>query len=306
MTRLWLALAAALLALGCSRGCTQVYEPSQPPTATGGSAGEPGDSTVPGSSGAAGAVAVAPTAPPACDYTEERGASRAERSGQQTKIVGGEHAPPGAYPWMVALATASGLQFCGGSLVAPSVVLTAAHCQVAPGELVVVGRLDLTTAAGQVRAVKRAIYHRRYVTPSQGYDASLLLLDMAVDGITPVDLAEPGEAPGEDTGIVIGYGRTTEGGTSSSRLLEATVPLISRFACASQYGDIPLTALCADGDGVGSCQGDSGGPLLVGGEQFGITSYGVGCARPDYAGVYGSVPQLRMWIDACVKELESW
>jgi PKD repeat protein len=109
---------------------------------------------------------------------------------------------------------------------------------------------------------------------------------------------------------IIGWGTTSDRGPVSDVLLKADVPLVADSACSSAYGlhippMDPNTMVCA-GDGIhDTCQGDSGGPLMVrdGGGNWvlaGITSWGEGCASPDFPGVYTRLgaPALNAWVAA--------
>ncbi|KAK4010267.1 hypothetical protein OUZ56_019414 [Daphnia magna] len=95
-----------------------------------------------------------------------------------------------------------------------------------------------------------------------------------------------------------GWGTTSSGGNISQVLLKAFVTVLDNSVCSSQYGVrfIGTDMLCASAPGTVSCQGDIGGPLLVGGVQVGITSWGNGCADPNYAGVYTRVTAYVRWI----------
>ncbi|KAK4010238.1 hypothetical protein OUZ56_019388 [Daphnia magna] len=95
-----------------------------------------------------------------------------------------------------------------------------------------------------------------------------------------------------------GWGTTSSGGNISQVLLKAFVTVLDNSVCSSQYGVrfIGTDMLCASAPGTVSCQGDIGGPLLVGGVQVGITSWGNGCADPNYAGVYTRVTTYLNWI----------
>lgn len=240
-----------------------------------------------------------PPPPTACNATENRALRLAARRAVSPRIVGGQEASPGAYPWMVAIgySTGSGIfNYCGGTLVDPTHVLTAAHCQVIPGDVVTVGRHNLVDDEGGVQVmVKRAISHGAYNPSSHHNDISLV--ELAKPVLTKY--ATLGAAPQSGTIRALGWGRTSEGGPTSPVLMEVDVPIVTNAQCAATYGDIIDSQMCAGAAGRDSCQGDSGGPVLYEGKQAGVTSYGYGCAREGLPGVYTRVSAFSDWIEAC-------
>lgn len=237
-------------------------------------------------------------------------------------IIGGQDAEPGEWPWQVALVRRgrniySG-QFCGGSLIHTSWVLTAAHCVngLPAAEVdVVAGIQNLTNpeAGFQRLAVQQIIIHPAYNANTQDSDVALLkLAKPATLGPTAGGLlvqtvalasATAGNLAGE-TATVTGWGAIdTSPTTYIPELQEVTVPVITNNACRQQYGNI-ITAnmLCAGyaQGGKDSCYGDSGGPLVVfrngKWEQGGIVSWGIGCAVPGYPGVYTRVSRFADWV----------
>jgi trypsin len=213
------------------------------------------------------------------------------------QIVGGSRASTTQYPYAVYLANSDGFQFCGGTLVAPDKVITAAHCLIdesAADLRVVAGRDDKNSNTGTVSAVTRAWVHPRFTGVRGGSDIAVLTLakrlryrSAAVAGADDGQLYQAGAS-----GTILGWGRTTEAGSSSRYLLAATVPVVADADCRQSYADFsPDSMVCAgfrDG-GVDTCQGDSGGPLIVAGTLVGIASWGDGCARPHKYGVYTRV-----------------
>jgi len=215
----------------------------------------------------------------------------------EPRIIGGARASISDHPWTVYLRTASGFQFCGGTLVGSSSVVTAAHCSVdsTPGTLfVVAGREDTQSAEGIVAAVTDIWVHPEFDRVRYRNDVSILTVDRALPyGVLPL-------ATGEDTALyapgtpaeILGWG-TTEGGSVSRFLLSAEVPVSSDASCAQAYGTSydPTVMTCAGlpQGGVDACQGDSGGPLVAGGRLIGITSFGIGCGEPGLPGVYTRV-----------------
>lgn len=234
-------------------------------------------------------------------------AERRARLAAPPRIVGGTAASEGQYPYAVAIATPSRFQYCGGTIISPRHVLTAAHCQVAVGDQALVGSVDLTKA----RAVK--IVESR-INPA--FDPATLDYDVAVAvlaedaGVATVELS-PDAIP--DVATTIGWGATTEGGSTTTLLRQVDVPIWSADDCRRVYSTLTSRQICAGKveGGADSCQGDSGGALLVqtgsGGDaalrQLGIVSFGIGCARPGVPGVYTDLraTEIRSWIDVCTR-----
>ncbi|HEX5038938.1 MAG TPA: serine protease [Candidatus Limnocylindria bacterium] len=244
----------------------------------------------------------------------------AARPTPEPRIIGGEPADFGEYPFMVALLfepTAGNdfqKQYCGGSLIASRWVLTAAHCVdflESPDEVAVaVDRTHLNSTEGQRRAVKAFYIHPDWDPNLLSPDAALLELKTPVTGVTPIQLASAADDVFETPGTlltVIGWGNTSGTGQASfpDELREVDVPVVDDATCdkANKGFVVPETMLCAGDKGLDSCQGDSGGPLFAttaGGTeiQMGIVSWGFGCAKNHFPGVYGEVnsPTIRNFI----------
>ncbi|GHH51981.1 S1 family peptidase [Lentzea cavernae] len=212
------------------------------------------------------------------------------------RIVGGEVVDDtGEAPWVVALTTSSGGQFCGGALLGPGQVVTAAHCVRgrAPGSITVVGgRLDLRTGDGSTSAVSSYEVAAGYSTPSRGKDIAVLTLAEPMP-YRPLPVAAPTAYMGGSVGTVYGWGRQAEHDADKSPLLhKAYVPIVPDERCAAIHPRFDAEAMfCAGypGGGIDSCVDDSGGPYVIDGRLAGIVSWGVGCARPDTPGVYTRV-----------------
>ncbi|MER6996166.1 serine protease [Streptomyces sp. NPDC000410] len=240
-------------------------------------------------------------------------ASSDERAKPGARIIGGVQQPDNAYPWMAALLTkgpgsAQKRQFCGGSLLSPDIILTAAHCVTgtdAKDIEVTVGRTVLSNKRqGQLRNVNTIVSHPRYLKGDEAYDLALLELAKPVTGIAAVKLPTLGTdallRPGAQA-TVIGWGNTnTELPTFPDRLRGVNVPLLSHPECTATYPEYNKAVnVCAGVEGKDSCQGDSGGPLFrkVSGRtyQIGIVSYGEGCAEQGAPGVYASTSSAKLW-----------
>src|SRR4051812_30219706 len=235
-------------------------------------------------------------------------------------VVGGHDVPAGKYPY-VAYITIDQFFACTGTLVTPTIVVTAGHCSSitpgmasipvgTPGQLIDVSVGSNKPGEGQHPAVDHAIVNSNYnIANGDSYDVSLLALAKPVN-LPTVKVAGRGEEalwkPGT-MATIAGFGATKENGDAPPIMQEAQVPITTDAYAANAYGSSfdPKTMLAAGfpQGGVDSCQGDSGGPLLVPAPNgalrlAGDTSWGDGCARPGKPGVYGRLGDatLREWI----------
>ncbi|CAL9405726.1 Trypsin [Streptomyces sp. enrichment culture] len=210
-------------------------------------------------------------------------------------VVGGTTTTTSAYPFMMQITDASQNQFCGGTLVSPTKVVTAAHCMVGESTSsvrVVGGRTYLNGTNGTVARVSKIWIHPNYTTATRGEDVAVLTLSTSMPYTTAkyVSSTDTSVYKAGTTARVLGWGTTSQSGSSSNQLRTATVPIVSDSSCGGSYGSdyVANEMVCAgySSGGVDTCQGDSGGPLLVGGVLAGITSWGEGCAQAGYPGVY--------------------
>ncbi|XP_020608503.1 anionic trypsin-like isoform X2 [Orbicella faveolata] len=233
-----------------------------------------------------------------------------------TRIVGGEDAPRGAWPWQAMLRwSPTGGVFCGGTLVAPRWVVTASHCVKGSEAGSIYVRLGAhkqseMTGTEQDFTASKVIMHPAYHKPiGMSHDIALLKLDRPAVLTRFVNLAclpQAVAAPVEGKKCwITGWGRTSSVGGSSGKVLQqASVPIVGRNRCEFTYlGQIHDSMICAglDRGGIDSCQGDSGGPLVCesGGRFYlqGVTSWGRGCGRPNKYGVYAKVTYLLDWLN---------
>ncbi|MGW2703129.1 S1 family peptidase [Streptomyces sp. NPDC001340] len=210
-------------------------------------------------------------------------------------IVGGTTTTTTAYPFMMQITDASGNQFCGGTLVAANKVVTAAHCMVGESTSslrVVGGRTYLNGTNGTVSRVSKIWINPDYTDATNGDDVAVLTIStsMPYTAAKYVTSSQTGVYAAGTTARILGWGTTSENGSSSNQLRTATLPVLSDSSCKSSYGSefVQSDMVCAGytSGGVDTCQGDSGGPLLIGGVLAGITSWGVGCAEAGQPGVY--------------------
>jgi len=222
------------------------------------------------------------------------------------KIVGGAVAVKGEFPFLVSLQDLAG-HFCGGALIAKDWVLTAEHCVADGVGTVVIGLHDLRETAGTERfQVDRVVPHP--LRSAQDYDYALLHLS-GESKFTPIALNRAKISKNVNL-FTAGWGDTAEaGGMQENFLHKVTVPFVSAERCSAVYpGWITDRMICAgyDAGGKDACQGDSGGPLFMGSGArrtlVGVVSWGNGCARPNFYGVYSKVNVVTEWIDSVIKK----
>ncbi|MCF3124858.1 serine protease [Streptomyces arenae] len=236
-------------------------------------------------------------------------------------IIGGTEVSNDTYPFMTALlekgpGSARDRQFCGGSLVTPDTIATAAHClvdeagkPVKPKTLqVAVGRTVLSAKQGQIRNIAKGgvFVHPRYLKGQEAYDVAFLQLEKPVRGISPVALPTQGTdaliRPGQKA-TVAGWGNTdTVLPYTPDRLRQVKVPILSHAECGTSYKEYDAKVnFCAGVETKDSCQGDSGGPIFrkVPGREapilVGVVSYGDGCGAQGAPGVYTSLSSDKLW-----------
>lgn len=244
-------------------------------------------------------------------------------SAADSVVVGGHAAQVADSPWVVALSsrdrfggTRSG-QFCGGAVVGPSTVVTAAHCLTeetlgVPREdvqdlKVVAGREDLRTQKGREIAVSAVRVTSGYDRLTNTGDLAVLTLASALPGSYVLPIApegDPAYLPGTSADVY-GWGDTTGSLSYAQTLHAARVQVLPDETCENVYppdaadvagegGYQSTTMLCAGEPrgGPDACQGDSGGPLVARGRLIGLVSWGSGCGQPRQPGVYTRVSRV--------------
>lgn len=252
-------------------------------------------------------------------FWEGRDFQPAPFSGRGGRIVGGNVAVPNAHPYQVGLLArvsiiSTGL--CGGSIISPRVILTAAHCVTGTQSIqVVMGAHRLTTATepSQQRQTVLPAGYRVHV----GYNPQTLLNDIATlimpnaavfnQFVQPSILPSGAEIDNLFVGTlatVSGWGRINDGSSATAQDLRfVRNNIMTNALCANTFGAIitPSNICMETTNGGSACNGDSGGPLTVssGGRliQVGIVSFGAsaGCER-GFPAVFVRVSSLLSWI----------
>ncbi|XP_013097442.2 seminase-like [Stomoxys calcitrans] len=215
-----------------------------------------------------------------------------DTSAAETRIVGGQVTTISNVPYMVQV-WKNGSFACGGALVAKNFVLCAAHCfrELDPANVVVVAGATNLMETGVRSKVQKLLLPAAWNPTTMYMDAAVLKL------ATPITTAAAKTVgfyrgklnPGLEVRIS-GWGRVTEDGKMSRQIRTTRVPVVNRDQCVKQYQDVftlQNTMFCAGVPGSkDACLGDSGGPAICKGKLCGIVSYGNGCARVGFPGIY--------------------
>ncbi|KAG8429710.1 hypothetical protein GDO86_019410 [Hymenochirus boettgeri] len=217
------------------------------------------------------------------------------------KIVGGFTCTKNSVPYQVSLN--AGYHFCGGSLVHPQWVVSAAHCYKANIQ-VRLGEHNIGTNEGTEQFISSAkvIRHPNYNSRTTDNDIMLIKLSSPAtlnSSVKTVSLPSGCAASGTSC-LISGWGNTLSSGTNYPDLLQClNAPILSTSQCTSSYpGQITTNMFCAGylEGGKDSCQGDSGGPVVCNGQLHGVVSWGYGCAQRNKPGVYAKVCNYISWV----------
>ncbi|XP_077432910.1 suppressor of tumorigenicity 14 protein homolog [Vanacampus margaritifer] len=251
------------------------------------------------------------------DKSDEASCKCGTRPYKLNRIVGGQNAELGEWPWQVSLHFLTYGHVCGASIISEKWLLSAAHCfvnhdpanRIASNWQTYSGMQDQYKHEDvQRRPVIRIISHPDYNQMTFDYDIALLELSEPLEWtntIQPICLPAPSHVfPAGMSCSVTGWGALREGGQKAQLLQKASVKIINDSVCnVVTEGQVTSRMLCSGflQGGIDACQGDSGGPLVCFEEsgkwfQAGIVSWGEGCARRNKPGVYTRVTKLREWI----------
>ncbi|XP_020912658.2 serine protease 30 [Exaiptasia diaphana] len=238
------------------------------------------------------------------------------------RIVGGKSVTTkGAWPWQISIKSRRGFRhFCGGSIIKPNWIVTAAHCfhpNPNPSHYkVTAGQLNFRKKERDVQTldIEKIIRHPNFnqkKSPKFDYDIALLKLKNKItynDKVRPICLPRKRFPDGENC-YATGWGRLKEKKKNESPktpniLQQLKIPLVSDKTCRRRFRLMSSRMICGGyrEKGKGVCQGDSGGPLACKNKSgiwdlAGVVSFGWGCARKDTYDFYTNMVKLKGWVE---------
>ncbi|XP_073833445.1 serine protease SP24D-like isoform X2 [Musca autumnalis] len=229
-------------------------------------------------------------------------ADEVQRFYPQPRILGGANAREGQFPHQVSLKW-DGRHVCGGSIISPSYIVTAAHClsqgyvNVPVKYISIRAGSTIANEGGQVRQAEWSYVHPDYNL--FGNDIGLVKLSEPLEfneNVKAIPLAKQDPPTGVPV-IISGWGRTRNDGAVVKMLQYTTLTALSSSDCRQRMAGVPDSAFCLDHSiGHGACRGDSGGPAVYNGELVGVANSVVrscGSANPDS---YASVAYYADWL----------
>ncbi|XP_055904852.1 trypsin alpha-like [Eupeodes corollae] len=230
------------------------------------------------------------------------------------RIIGGRTALVKDCPCVASLQKGE-VHKCGGAIISPTFILTAAHCvqSLEKFSLDLLGvRVGSTlwSSGGTYAGVKKMVKHPKYDPVTKQYDFAMIKLKKMLEfdvTVQPCELATKIPANGRSS-LICGWGLKDQNAEMVPNMLQkANVTIISRKKCGTEYGykedEIKESMMCAQDTNIDACQGDSGGPLITGNLLTGLTSFGKGCGKPDYPGVYAIIASVPKWIEKMMETM---
>ena len=237
-----------------------------------------------------------------------------------TNIIGGASTTINTVPWQILLEV-NGADACGGTIIAPGWILTAAHClENSTGTRYQASQLRIYAGitnrsqknTGQVRTITQIIRHPNYVNTAGGNDIALLRLSSPlafnanVQGIryATADDANAGlNNPGR-IGLISGWGWTNNTGARPDALQRVTLPIISNADATSRGSNVNGTMIALAQNGIAAAPGDSGGPMVVNGILAGASSWGF-FPKEQNPTIYTRVSNYCDWISDNIAAIEN-